>query len=248
MKYKGIIFDLDGTAVPNRSDGLPSNRLIKIISKLKTEVKIGFASGRTIGNCRHIIELLDLNTPCIIVGGTKIIDPVTEDVIWEKQMTANQVEQIIAATEGYNYPIIFQDEKVRYFNALTEIVKPENIVYVQRIRENDLVPMLEKFSQIQDVVGHIVPSWTKDLYEIHLTHTEATKKHSIELWLQMLNLKSEEVVGFGDGENDLPIFEAVGCKVAMANAAEKMKQMADIVTDSAEEDGVAKVIEKLFIE
>lgn len=248
MKYKGIIFDLDGTAVPNRSDGIPSDRLIKVVNKLKDKVKIGFATGRTIGFCRHIIKLLDLNTPCIIVGGTKIIDPVTERTLWEKQMSIDQIEQIVTAAKGYNHPIVFEDEEVRYFNTISKIDRPENIIYIEKIEKGDLEAMLEKFSKIDGIVGHIVPSWTKDLYEIHLTHAEATKKHSVELWLQMLNLKPKEVVGFGDGGNDMPIFEAVGYKVAMADADDKLKQAADLITKTAEEDGVAIVLEELFAE
>lgn len=248
MKYKGIIFDLDGTAVPNRSDGVPSERLIKVINKLKAKVKIGFASGRTIGNCRHIIKLLDLNTPCIIVGGTKIIDPITEQTIWEKQMTTEQVRQIVAATKGYDYPINFQDEKVRYFKDITDISIPENIVYIQGIKPSDVEPLFEKLSQLKDIVGHTVPSWTKGLFEIHITHKEATKEHAIKLWLEILKLQSAEVVGFGDGGNDLPIFEAVGYKVAMADADDKLKQAADFITQSAEEDGVAIVLEELFVD
>lgn len=247
MVYKGIIFDLDGTAVPNRSDGVPSARLIKVVNSIKDKVKIGFATGRTIGNCRHIIKMLNLDTPCIIVGGTKIIDPITEKTIWEKQMSIEQVNNIVTALVDYKYPIIFEDEEIRYFHSMGEIVRPENIIYIQRIEKQDLEPMQKKLQSVTGVTGHIVPSWTKHLYEIHITHKAATKQHSVRLWLEMLDLKSEEVIGFGDGENDLPIFEAVGCKVAMADAADKLKTRADIITDTADENGVAKILEKFFI-
>ena len=62
----------------------------------------------------------------------------------------------------------------------------------------------------------------------------------------ILGVKKEEVVGFGDGDNDLPIFEAVGYKVAMSNGSDKLKNLADFITENADQDGVARVIVELF--
>ncbi len=54
----------------------------------------------------------------------------------------------------------------------------------------------------------------------------------------------EEIIGVGDGDNDLPLFDSVGLKVAVANATDKLKSLADEVVAEADKDGLADVIQK----
>lgn len=54
-------------------------------------------------------------------------------------------------------------------------------------------------------------------------------------------------MGIGDGYNDLPMLEAVGCKVVMGQAPPEVKAVADYVTGTFEQDGVAEAVEKLIL-
>ncbi|HJE18263.1 MAG TPA: HAD hydrolase family protein, partial [Enterococcus casseliflavus] len=60
-------------------------------------------------------------------------------------------------------------------------------------------------------------------------------------------IKQEEVMAIGDNENDLTMVEYAGIGVAMANATENVKNAADVLTASNEEDGVAEVINKYVL-
>lgn len=71
-QYKLIIFDLDGTAIPNHPDALPSPQLIKAIAQVKHNIKLCAATGRTIIKAGPIFEQLALSDPCIISGGRKL--------------------------------------------------------------------------------------------------------------------------------------------------------------------------------
>ena len=62
-----------------------------------------------------------------------------------------------------------------------------------------------------------------------------------------LGIKQEEVMAIGDNENDLTMVEYAGIGVAMANATENVKNAADVLTASNEEDGVAEVINKYVL-
>ena len=55
-------------------------------------------------------------------------------------------------------------------------------------------------------------------------------------------------MAFGDADNDREMFEQAGFAVAMENGREEMKKMADYVTDTNREDGVAKAMEKFILE
>ncbi|MHC5228666.1 Cof-type HAD-IIB family hydrolase [Enterococcus sp. LJL99] len=70
------------------------------------------------------------------------------------------------------------------------------------------------------------------------------KKKAVEFVLDYLNLVKTDAIAFGDGDNDLPMFDAVGYKVAMANATDKLKAAANEVTADADANGIAMSFEK----
>ncbi len=77
------------------------------------------------------------------------------------------------------------------------------------------------------------------------------KAEAIESFLNVLRkegeeIRKEEVVAIGDGYNDLSMISYAGMGVAMANAKDEVKEAADYVTDSNDQDGVAKAIEKIW--
>jgi hypothetical protein len=247
MSYKAIIFDLDGTAIPNKKDGMPSQHLIELVQELKGKVFVCAATGRPFYNCRHILKSLRLTSPCVIFGGTQIIDPVSGKVLWEKLLPGETVEKIVDVAKPFDYKLFISNE-VSSSSALEKIVKgPEYIVYIMTVGKTDTDVLLNRLAEIPDVSAHSVPSWTKDHFDIHITHREATKKHALERLLGMLKVNKQEVIGFGDGNNDLPIFEVVGYKVAMGNGSQDLKDLADLIAPSAEEDGLARVLEKLVV-
>lgn len=70
------------------------------------------------------------------------------------------------------------------------------------------------------------------------------KKAAVEFVLDKLNLEKEDAIAFGDGDNDITMFEAVGFKVAMENGTYTLKGLADVITAAPENDGLAKVFGK----
>jgi hydroxymethylpyrimidine pyrophosphatase-like HAD family hydrolase len=66
-----------------------------------------------------------------------------------------------------------------------------------------------------------------------------------KIWgaLQLLGVDKDTVIGVGDTDNDLPLFESVGFKIAMANGTEKLKRSADYIAPSVDEDGLAFIID-----
>ena len=65
--------------------------------------------------------------------------------------------------------------------------------------------------------------------------------------LRHLGLEASQVLAMGDGGSDLPLLQAAGIGVAMANATEGVKAAADFVTTSCDEDGVAVALEKFVL-
>ena len=81
---------------------------------------------------------------------------------------------------------------------------------------------------------------------LEVLNSEVSKGRGLEIAMERLSLKREEVIAFGDEENDLPMFGAAGFSVAPSNAKENVKALADLVTGSNAEDGAAAFLEEYF--
>lgn len=79
-------------------------------------------------------------------------------------------------------------------------------------------------------------------YNVEINAAAATKGNALLHLADYLGLKREQTMAMGDGSNDLSMIEAAGIGVAMANSMEMLKQKADYITLSNEEDGVAAAI------
>lgn len=73
-----------------------------------------------------------------------------------------------------------------------------------------------------------------------------TKKGGCLTLLEFLGLTKDEMMAIGDGENDVQMFEIASCSVAMCNANETVKAQADFITDSNNDDGVAKALLRIL--
>ena len=88
---------------------------------------------------------------------------------------------------------------------------------------------------------------SKNTY-IEISHKSISKKTAIDLLLQQLypELSMKHVIAFGDNYNDIEMLKAVGLGVAVANANDEVLKIANKVTDTNKNDGVAKVLQELF--
>lgn len=81
---------------------------------------------------------------------------------------------------------------------------------------------------------------------LEITHMNAKKSKGIELISNFEKLTKNELAAFGDGQNDIPMFESVGYSVVMGNTIDDVKKYADYVTKSNNEDGVVYAIENFI--
>lgn len=70
------------------------------------------------------------------------------------------------------------------------------------------------------------------------------KKNAIEFVLEKLGMTKEQTIAFGDGDNDIVMFEAVDYGIAMDNATDNLKKIASEITDSADDDGIANSLKR----
>ena len=245
--FKVLIFDLDGTAVVLKEDALPSSRVVEAVEAAKQIMQVSVATGRPITNCREILSELNLIAPCVISGGSQIIDPKTEQILWEKKLSQDQVSAIVKACKSVSCKLLFGDEllddNVPMDPNEKQVSKAESVVYIMELDEKEIPSLMGKLKILQEIAAHPMPSWKEGKKDIHVTHEFATKQHALEVLLDIIKVEKKDVVSVGDSGNDIPLFRVSGYKVAMGNATEELKKEADLVVAPIDEDGLAQFIE-----
>ena len=84
-------------------------------------------------------------------------------------------------------------------------------------------------------------------YNIEINAAGVNKGKGLLELGEILGISREEIMAFGDGDNDIAMLREVGFGVAMQNADEEVKEVADYVTGSNDEDGVAKAIARFVL-
>lgn len=246
INLEAIIFDLDGTAMPSGEKCIPSKALIETTKKYKTKIHLCAATGRTWQYAKQVIQSLELSDPCIICGGAIIIDPVSENILWQEVIKQPAVEQIIQAVHQFRFPIQFSSgllQTVGFPKILHKQLAHINTCYILDIPENKVNEVVLTLKPIQGIIVSKAYSWNLvNGIDLHITSDQSTKEHAVFELCRMLGIESTRVAGVGDGFNDLHLFNAVGYKVAIGNAAPELKAHADRVIGSIEEDGLAKYI------
>jgi hydroxymethylpyrimidine pyrophosphatase-like HAD family hydrolase len=135
---------------------------------------------------------------------------------------------------------------------LEEHTKVKDVETVYMFFTNDhydpsiIDPIMEELSKLPNLTVHKSGHKYPGKFGLNITHVAATKAHGLEIVMKQLGIKKEEVIAAGDGYNDFPLLMAAGLKVAMGNAVDDLKAIADYIAPRVEEDGIADVIEKFI--
>lgn len=139
--------------------------------------------------------------------------------------------------------------------------KDEKILKIMICDNNQLVfkSILKKIKEITDIeildVSHMSRKLIKQGTEeiaLEYFYTEITSKNvdkwnALEMLIEMLNITKEEVITIGDNANDVKMIQNAGLGVAMGESAPYIKEQANIVTESNDNDGVAKILQQYLL-
>ena len=251
MKYKSLLLDVDGTLVPVGPHTVPSQRVIDALRQAKEKVHVSLVSGRCLDWLTEIFKVLDLTDPCIINGGSQIINPKTKEILWERPIHKESVRKILAVIERDKIPFIVSDNGIEYENTYkSEFLNPLAIKLSHFDLKEKSDQCLKILSRIPDISAHKTFSWDKDRnyrMDIYITHKEATKYQAAKELARILGIDTSEMIGVGDARNDAPLLDVCGLKVAMGNADPKLKIGAHYIAPTVDEDGVAHVVERFIL-
>lgn len=248
MNFEALVIDLDQTTVLKGWDTMPSDNVVDAILKAKDKLKVATASGRRHRISRNIWSVLQLNDPCIVSGGAQIIDPKNNEVLWEQLIPGEVISEILRIARQHQIEVAYNSKTIDLSENRQRGSEKVSLISVRGASQEGSQALFKAFSELPDLSATLHPSWrTEGLIDIRMTHRLATKKTAIEKLITMWGITKDKVIGVGDGENDIPMFQAVGFKVAMGNAIDELKSQADYITGSVYEDGLAQFIQERIL-
>ena len=269
MNYKNndelvlYVSDLDGTLL--KKDETVSEYTCKVINELvNSGVKFSYATARSSCTSTKVTAGLDSHFPIIVYNGAFVIDNVTGEHLLENYFEHSEALEILEKVyeagivpivysiqdglEKYSYEadkvneytqsfINTRDDDRRTPVANVEQLKNGNIFHYSCIDDHDkLWPVYEHYKDTYHCVCQ------QDIYSgdwwLEIAPAKATKAEAVLMLKELLGC--EKVVVFGDGCNDMSMFEVADESYAVSNAVEQLKAMATGEIASNNDDGVAK--------
>ncbi|PTY40996.1 Cof-type HAD-IIB family hydrolase [Brachyspira hampsonii] len=259
-KIKLIAADLDGTLLNSNKEISEYNQ--KIIKKLINEYNIDFilSSGRGFDGVKKYNDILDNSNYSIVMNGSNIID-FNGNVLYRKRLEENISKGIIKLAENY-------DVCLHFFDDLKYIVSKEDFPiksYIQIEKTREITVGIENIEDYRfdkiiifgnrkilnklkiDIDSNFdVNSCFSGETLLEVICKDVSKGNALKWICNKKGIDIKNTIAFGDNFNDIEMIEYAGVGVAMGNAEENVKQKADYITLSNDEDGVGKFLSDIF--
>ena len=264
-----IALDLDGTLLDSDKRLSENNR--EALERAASEgVYIVPTTGRFYSAMPDVIRSLPFVRYAILINGARVIDIVTGKVLYRAEMKWDHALKIMEyldtldviydcfmdnrawMTEALKGKIDEFSPNEHYRKMLHELREPVDELKAFVSEKKHSVQKIQFFfrdpSIREDLIRDLSIRFPAEaissavINNIEINHKNANKGNAITRLSKKLGFGPENVMSFGDGLNDLPMIMAAGLGVAMGNASDYIKSHADYVTDTCDNDGVAKAI------
>lgn len=266
---KAIITDLDGTLL--RDDGTVSPQTKQVIHRIKDMgVRFVVATGRSQHIVRDLVPELGTDVLFITSNGSSIGYPVSRQVLYESTLSESLASTVLqyCHTHKLTYMVYKQDAIYSIPNLRSDYFLAKNQSLDTKYQSQFV--LLSHEQPYQDYHGiekiliieqdhnqyNLIKQDLEGLDDIQLTASHQTyldvnpkgvsKGVAVQELLKQWSIDHAEAIAFGDQENDLSMLQSVGHSVAMDNAIDVVKNVADATTCSNNEDGVAKYLKSYF--
>jgi hypothetical protein len=263
MRYKLLALDLDGTLL--REDKTISERSKVAIAECHRQgIEVVIATGRMYISALPYARELELTLPIIAYQGA-LIREIEGRVVSHLPMTKQETLAVLEHLKKYELHInVYIGDRLlmdRESERGKEYAKMIGVVIEYTHFPGGVEEEVTKITVIgkPETIDQAVAEMDRELAaKLNMTRTlnnfleisdaKATKATALDTLGEMLGIKREEIMAFGDSPNDADMIAYAGCGVAMGNAHPSIKEASDFITLDNERDGVARVIEKLLLD
>lgn len=263
---KIVFIDIDGTLV--NDDKVISSATRDSIKRIVDKgIYVVLVSGRDVFH--SIDRSIDANATGIVIScnGAEIYNYAEDKVIFAQKILPSTVKKVYEYCENNEIGLLVKSLSKRYINKflkddevesdhsefLEDIENFENLSFSQIFFtscEKEKVNMASKFAESLGLCitnfseSFIKKRDTDGIYRVDVNTRNISKGSAITYLLNYLKIGKNESLCFGDFINDVDMFRACGIKVAMGNAYDELKDKADYITKSNNDDGVAYFLNK----
>lgn len=264
ITYKMIAIDVDDTLL---NDEMQISEATKaaLAAARDQGVLVTLATGRMFASAQKIAKQLGLNVPIITYQGSLVKNLFDEKVLYERSVPAEAAKFLYdyAVNNQLHLQVYHEDklyvkednQKIKDYAAMSNIpyyvvedfaaflLKPlTKMLYIDDPAKLDSLAL-----DLQKQIGSILHITKSKANFLEFVHPEGTKGHAVKSLAAQYGYDISEVIAIGDSWNDHEMLEAAGLGVAMGNAVEPLKKIANYITLSNNEDGVKHVIDKFVL-
>lgn len=271
-KIKMIALDMDGTVLNDEKEVTQYTK--NVIEKAARRGVIVIAcTGRPLNAVPNSFTSLEGIKYVISSNGARIVDVKEDEVIYTSLIKNECVDKLLQIVESYDtYREVFWDgvgyaskemyrnvhnyfgeymssyigETRRFVDDINQMIKEENIacdkVHVAFANLDERKKAIQDIKEYGDYELEAAM-----LQSIEITASGVNKGAGLKKLGEILGIQLSEIMAIGDGMNDASMLKVAGVPIAMGNAVNEIKALAIDVTDTNNEDGVAKAIEKFIL-
>ena len=243
---KIAFFDIDGTLLDMKKKEI-SEKVLETIKRLREKkVILCIATGRPPITLPAFKDMFDV---CLTFNGSYCFNK--QQTIFSNPLDNRDVQKIIENAANIQRPLSVATKErlgsngkdkdlIEYYSfAKLEVEVADDF---EKIAGTEVYQVMmggrkEEYAQILEGVqrAKITAWWDR---AVDIIPADGGKGRGVEAVLEFYNLKKEDAIAFGDGNNDIEMLQSVGHGVAMGNASGELKEVADDVCKSVEEDGI----------
>lgn len=272
-KIRMVALDLDGTTLNNQKE-ISARTMTAFRKAMESGVHIVVSTGRTFQSLPKQLFSIEGLEYIVTSNGAHVTELATMKTIYENYLTSHAVEEVVRVLRGTGFSIetfvggkAFID-KAEYEDIVANGSTYRDAEYIKSTRNP--IPhicdyMIENKHQIENIsinFEHIEEKekWQRILEQIEGITLTSSFQHNFEIGgantskaealrflMRRLGVSSDELMACGDSPNDMEMIKLAEIGVVVGNASEEMKSLADYITDTNDNDGVAKAIEHFVL-
>jgi len=270
-RYKLLVVDIDGTLLDKK--GAISAEDKKALTKAgDSGIQVSLSTGRVVQACIKILDQLSLDGYHMFFDGALVYNPEKGEEVYVSPISEELVRQVVEFAhlqkmdlDLYSATRYFVERETwatdirrEFFSLEPIIVDFTKLWQKERIIKGTLVvSSVEEKAKAKDFYLHFKNSlnfsWTRtpaypEVDFINVVAPDVSKGKALEALASFLGIPLTEVMAIGDGANDIPLLSSAGLAIAMDNASDELKAVADYVTLDVGHNGVAAAIGKFLLQ
>ncbi|PRY83891.1 Cof-type HAD-IIB family hydrolase [Alkalibacterium olivapovliticus] len=252
---KLFVFDIDGTLLDENKTIPESTK--EAVRLLSLEHEVAIATGRNRTMASDVIKELNIENYIVCNGAAAYYK---NDSIYTNYLNKKELDDLIELADEHQHQMVYEtvDELKRRNRKPNQRVEKGMTFVGFPVPEYD-----KKFYQKQSLVQCLL-FYTEEeasIYEergfdqfrfvrwhksgVDVLPVDGSKYLTIQRLANHLDIDNKNIVAFGDGFNDMEMIKNVGMGIAMGNAEEEVKEVADMVTRSSSDDGIHAALKEL---